>query len=365
MSVELLADPALEDGAEPVFRRITRRLREARRTVEIRMFVWRSDAVGNAVARETLAAAERGVRIRLFKDVGAFMYERIEMNRKSLFNRPVSWRKRLSWRLSSRTFPDTFVEDDHDAAAGDALLAHPGVAVEWVDHTHTKCWIFDDEILLLGSVNLEDRHRGYRDHSVEIAGGEHVARLRERFDGRVPPDPDRPVEFVVNRPPRFEIKGEVLRLLEEARRSVYVEMAYLGDPEVTEALLDASRRGVAVTFLLSRKANIGNDLNYRTLHRMMKRGDVRVRLSPKMVHAKLLLVDDETVLLGSANLSVFSLQKAEEMDVRIRRNPEFAAAVRREADRRLDAAEPVDGPARLAGYSRVLAALQQLHQRLT
>ncbi len=363
--VELLADPALDDGAEPTFRRIVERLREARRSVEIRMFVWRSDEIGNRIAREVLTAAARGVRIRIYKDVGAFMYERLEMNRKSLFNRPVSLAKRLSWKLTALGLPDTFVADTYDPSLGAALLAHSNVSVEWVDHTHTKCWIFDDQVILLGSINLEDRHRRYRDAMAEIRGEEHVARLCDRRDGRVPIDPTRSVEFLLNRPPRFEIKGEILRLLGEARRSAYVEMAYLGDPDASHALVDAAHRGVELTFLFSREANIGNDLNYRTMHRIACRADVRVHLSPRMVHAKLLMVDDETVLLGSANLSIFSMQKAAEMDVRVRGLPVFLAGVRAEAARRIAASERVASPDQLARYGLVASSLQQLHQKLT
>ena len=37
--VALLADPALDDGAEPTFRRLVELLRGAERSVEVRMFV--------------------------------------------------------------------------------------------------------------------------------------------------------------------------------------------------------------------------------------------------------------------------------------------------------------------------------------
>ena len=72
------------DGAAPTFDRIEELLAEAERSVEIFMFVWRNDEIGNRLGRAVLAAAQRGVRIRIRKDVAAVMYERIEMNRKSL-----------------------------------------------------------------------------------------------------------------------------------------------------------------------------------------------------------------------------------------------------------------------------------------
>ena len=345
--IELLVDPSIDDGAEPTFRRIVERLRAATRTVEIRMFVWRSDAIGNAVAREVLAAADRGVAVTIFKDLSAVLYERAEMNRKSLFNVGLPWRRRMWNRISGRTFPDTHVEDAYDRSLGDALLAHPRVRFEWVDHTHTKLWIFDERAILLGSINLEERHRRYRDIMVEIRGEEHVARLRSG----APVDRTRAIEFVHNP----GIKREILSMLAEAKRSVYVEMAYLGDPDVTAALTATARRGVEVKYLFSREANVGNDLNYRTMSEIHRAGGARVFLSDRMVHSKLLKVD-ETVLLGSANLSIFSLQKAQELDVRLRGLPGLDA----EIARRLAAATPAGDE--LRRYRSWVAGLQQWHQ---
>lgn len=345
--IELLVDPSIDDGAEPTFRRIVERLRGARRSVEIRMFVWRSDAIGNAIAREVLAAADRGVEVTIRKDLSAVLYERAEMNRKSLLNVKLPLMRRLWNRLSGATFPDSRVEDDYDHSLGDALLRHPRVRVEWVDHTHTKLWIFDEETILLGSINLEERHRGYRDTMVEIRGVEHVARLRSG----APVDRTREIEFV-HTP---AIKTEILAMLSEARRSVYVEMAYLGDPDATAALIAAARRGVEVTYLFSREANVGNDLNYRTMREIHRAGGARVVLADRMVHSKLLKADD-TVLLGSANLSVFSLQKATELDVRLR----GLSGLDEEIARRVGAATPVSDE--LGGYRGWVAAMQQWHQ---
>ena len=91
------------------------------------MFVWRSDAIGNEIGRAVLDAADRGVEIRIKKDVGAFMYERIEMNRKSFFNRKISFGKRLTYAIFRPTFPDTYVEDSWTSELGDKLLAHDRV----------------------------------------------------------------------------------------------------------------------------------------------------------------------------------------------------------------------------------------------
>ena len=366
-SIELLSLPDAADGAAAPFERILRRIRGARETLVIHMFVWRADAVGHEIGRAVLEAADRGVRVLLRKDVGAFMYERLEMNRKSLFDRKVSLTKRAAWALIGLTFPDTFVEDAYTAELGERLLAHPRISVEWVDGTHVKYYAVDGRFLLLGSINVEDRHRGYHDYMVEIAGEGAVRRFEARAAGAAPLDPALPFDFVLNdvsrRPPRLEIKGLLLEETARARRSVHVEMAYLGDPDATAALLAAAARGVAVTVLLSRKANVGNDLNLHVARRLL-RGGVAIRLSATMLHSKMMLFDGETAVLGSANLSVFSMQKAGELDVVVRGDPAFLGALRAVAEGRYRRGVPVAGPGDLPSCSLLLALGQQLHQRL-
>lgn len=366
--IHLLHAPGEEDGADRTFRRVIRGLDEACESAETHMYVWRSDAIGNETGEAVLRAAERGVKVRIIKDYGAMMYETIEMNRKSFFRKEISTLKKWNYRFIARSFPYSYVEDDFGFELGERIMTHPNVRFEWINKTHTKYHVFDEETILTGSINLEDRHRGYLDIMAELAGRKHVARFRERMNGTVPHDPGRPVDFVCNRHvgtgKDFEIKPAFLELISGARESIYVEMAYLGDEAITSALIAAARRGVKVSFLFSREANIGNDLNYRTMHRIYRRAPVEVFLSPKMIHSKLVLVDGETAIFGSCNFSVFSLQKAGELQVVVRDDPAFCAELRSLAAARMAAGEKVEGIAALSRFRPVVAALQQLHQKL-
>lgn len=366
--VTLLSDPTGRDGAEPTFRAVLDHIASARHTIEIHMFVWRNDVIGNQVGQTVLDAAERGVKIRIIKDLGAFMYERIEMNRKSFFNKPVSAKQDLIYRLLRPTFPDTYCEDDRTDELGWRIIRHPNVTIEWVNHTHTKYYIFDEEVMLTGSINIEDRHRGYYDYMIRIEGREAIGRFRKRQVLTVDPDPSLPLDFVLNvlrgGVKRFEIKRRFLGLMDQARSSIHIEMAYIGDPDISARLVEVARRGVEVVMLFSREANIGNDINYRSMHRLFLRAPITVYLTPRMIHSKLMMVDGDTVIMGSANFSVFSMQKAEELDVVIHSQPELLAAFRSTLERRMAESERVASADAFAGYNRRVASLQQLHQML-
>jgi cardiolipin synthase len=356
------------DGAELTFSTVLQHIRDARESIEIHMFVWRNDAIGNAIGEAILEAAERGVEIRIIKDLGAFMYERIEMNRKSFFNKPISFSQNLIYKVLGPSFPDTYCEDDYTDELGTRIMEHPKVTMEWVNHTHTKYYIFDNKVMVTGSINIEDRHRGYYDYMIRIEGEEEIARFRERKQLAQPYDPGRSLDFVVNRldggAKTFEIKDAFLRLMEQAQHSAYIEMAYIGDPDISAAIRRMAARGVAVTMLFSREANIGNDINYKSMHELCRGASIDAYLTRKMIHSKLMMVDDAVIIMGSANFSVFSMQKAEELNVIIQSQPEVVQAFMKTMEQRKAESIRAQSADAFTGYNPRVAVLQQLHQKL-
>ncbi len=358
-----------ERVAEPTFDLIIRELDQVQKSAEIFMYVWRADESGMRVGQAVLAAAERGVKIRIIKDIGAIMCEVIEMNRKPFFPRKIPLLKQIIYKLIGRSFPDTFVEDDHDQSLGADLLNHPNVTVEWVNKTHTKYYIFDERLLVTGSINIEDRHQNYFDYMVALDDPQLVRRLRARMQGDVTFDLERNIEFLCNSHhstggSSFEIKPAVLGLIREAKKSIYIEVAYLGDPEFSDALVEAAARGIHITILFSREANIGNDVNYWAIHDLYSRASVEVYLTDTMIHAKLLLFDDELVFTGSCNMNIFSLQKAAELNLLIQNEPVIIENIKSLIAKRVASSVKVNSGEELAGFNPLIASLQQLHQKL-
>lgn len=368
-TVKLLVDPQGTDCADPTYATILQHLARVKSSVEIHMFVWRSDQIGNEVAHALLAAAERGVRFHIKKDMTAIMFERNEMNGKSLFNKAIPWYQSLHHKLIRLGFPNTYVEDDNSSTLGDRLMDHANGKFEWPSDTHTKYFIFDDKTMLTGSINIEDRHRRYFDYMVALESPDLIARFRERQTGAVPIDRERSIEFVTNRRHTdgrdvFEIKPIVLDLISSASEFIYVEMAYLGDPDITAALIHAARCGIAVTLFMSRAANIGNDLNYAVMNEIMHKSPTRIVLSETMIHAKLFLFDNRIACFGSANASIFCMQKAVELNLLIQNETAFLSELRDLIARRLATGQEVSDVAELRDYRSWLASLEWLHQKL-
>ena len=70
------------------------------------------------------------------------------------------------------------------------------------------------------------------------------------------------------------------------------------------------------------------------------------------------------VILGSANISVFSMQKAVELDIVIRENPKLLEAIRQTVSSRIGESKKVNSIQKLETYNKVIALGQQIYQFL-
>jgi phosphatidylserine/phosphatidylglycerophosphate/cardiolipin synthase-like enzyme len=120
---------------------------------------------------------------------------------------------------------------------------------------------------------------------------------------------------------------------------------------------------VKLTILFSKEANIGNDVNYWAIHDLYTRASIEVYLTGTMIHAKLLLFDDETILTGSCNMNIFSLQKAAELDLVIREHPELSGPIRELIAKRIESSTRVESAEELSHYNKFMAWGQQQHQK--
>jgi phosphatidylserine/phosphatidylglycerophosphate/cardiolipin synthase-like enzyme len=142
----------------------------------------------------------------------------------------------------------------------------------------------------------------------------------------------------------FRILESYLRALRGAERYVYLENQFLWAPEIVDALADKLREPPADTFriviVLPSKANNGQDDTRGQLGvlagadggagRLLAatlRSRTGGRDDPLYVHAKVGIVDDRWLTIGSANLNAHSLLNDTEMNV-VCDDPQLARSTR-------------------------------------
>jgi phosphatidylserine/phosphatidylglycerophosphate/cardiolipin synthase-like enzyme len=206
---------------------------------------------------------------------------------------------------------------------------------------HVKLLLSDEQVAVFGGMNWG---RGsYRNHDFDlVVRGPVVAHVAAVFaadlarvgataTGPVSAAAD-PAELrIVTSYPVDEVRPAVLAAIAGARGWVFIEMYVLTDVEVITALEGAARRGVPVWIVF----DPNQELNQAAALRLRWAG-VATRFYPthgEKLHAKAMVVDGRTLVVGSANWTSSGFTRNHELDAVIVSEPLAAQALARmEAD---------------------------------
>lgn len=328
--IELLVD------GKAAFQRIIERIRNSSESIYINMFIWRDDKIGNIIAQEIIDAADRGVKVRIIKDKLGEIFEKAEENKQSFFHKRFNPNLFYIARAIDIMYPmegKSKKSIQKPSALADRLFSHSSVSIENenIRGDHSKYFIFDGNILIMGGMNVEDKTiytdvegKKYNDYMIEIRGGTYIEKFKRRLYAGEPFDKESSLEFIFNikreSKNSYDVKNQILELLSLARESIDIAMAYIGDKEVTEKIIECAKRGIRIVILLPGKANIQHDLNMKTLKYIMEKtgNKVNAYLSNNMVHAKLIRIDRDVVTFGSTNLNKQAMEKLMELNVLIK-----------------------------------------------
>lgn len=281
----------LVDGAE-AFNDTLAAIDAATSAIHIQTFIWKDDHIGRQVVAHLKAAADRGVKITVRKDMVGTVFE-------------------LGDILDGKPSP-VFTE------AGLKEYANIDVQLEpFSDTDHSKYFIIDQQRVILGGMNIADEyHRQWHDYMAAIHSREWTRAFMARvLDGRPWPG-QAPFFIAVNDRIATEIRTALIEMIDRAATSIIVEHAYFSDDLIIAALLRAGRRGVAVTLILPEIPDTHGPANKVTINRLLgqEAGQaIRVYLYPRMSHAKVALADGTMAAVGSANLTPRSMLTSREI----------------------------------------------------
>ncbi len=104
---------------------------------------------------------------------------------------------------------------------------------------------------------------------------------------------------------------DLINRIEEAKDTIYLAMFSLTHPKLLEALIGASNRGVKI-YLYIDKLNTQNPSPL--LAKLIECSfEVMIQKEPVLLHHKLCLIDEKTLIAGSANWTKSGLKKNEEV----------------------------------------------------
>jgi cardiolipin synthase len=290
----------------------------AQRTVHFEIYEWANDTTGRDLMTSLLDAQARGVKVRGVVDhLGS--WDGIRMIKASgldvrIFH-PIGWR--LPWCL-------------------------------WRRRNHRKLLIADSARAMVGSANWSNQYNDeippkyYRDLGIELQGpavGQLEADFRKswRRAGGAMPEPlpvparraagpgwlsDVPIQIATSlRGGRWAIRRHFLLILRQVQqRAVFANAYFIPDPQFLRLLLRMARRGVAVGLIAPGNTDhpFAQAASRATFGRLLRAG-VRIWERRELVlHAKVALLDEDLVLIGTANLDSFSFRRNLELNLMVR-----------------------------------------------
>lgn len=325
-SVELF-----QDGKQ-FFKALFTAIRSAEDTILLEYYLIHDDHIGAGLAGELADAVQRGVTVKLIYDyIGCL-------------DTPASYFKNLSKQ-------------------GVSLLPFnvPSFkrGVYWFDkRDHRKMTIVDSTCAFLGGFNIGDEYAGcvmneqsFRDLGFSIRGEavtELVAIFHDTWHGEQD-DAVAPVVAAQPRQPGRKIGDAAVNIISGGprQRRSYIREAFqvniasaaeeiliatpyfVPGPRIIRSLLRAVRRGVRVRLLLPARSDVPLVLLLgRSSYATLLRGGVEIfEMEREILHAKVMLIDAERTVIGSANLDQRSFHRNFEINCLVD-NVEFGGQIR-------------------------------------
>lgn len=311
-------------SGEEAYAHMMQLFESARQSIDISTFILGGDVTGIAVLDALALRAAQGVRVRLLLD-GLFLFR---PSRKS-----IARFTRAGGRLA------VFMPLLRLPFRGPANLRN-----------HRKIIVVDGERALVGGMNLASEYMGdsprsdrWLDVGLAIEGPA-VAHIHNVFRSDwafASGDAAAPITYpllrrcgeascqvVASGPdvPDDTYYDAVLTALFQARERIWIATPYfIPDEAITRGLVLAARRGVDVTLLVPLRSNhLSADIAGGSYLRQIEKAGGRVRPYDKgMMHAKVMVIDHDMAVLGSANLDMRSLFLDYEIAVFIYSAPEI------------------------------------------
>lgn len=297
----------LENG-EVAYREITEKIQNAGKSIYVETFIFSKDEVGKNILELLTMKAKEGLDVRILIDAFG-----------TILSRNPSFKE---FQKAGGKFAK-FMPIIHKPFRGRANLRN-----------HRKLILIDHTYAIMGGMNIASEYMGPHadgDRWLDlglIAQGPLVTQMEKIFredwsfatheevtEAVAYPEPVSSsahiAQLVSSGPdnPFDPIYEWLLTALYIARKRIWITTPYfIPDESLAKALELAAKRGVEVRLLIPARSNhLLADMGRTTYLEQVQSAGVKIHLFPGMIHAKLILIDQDYGLISSANLDSRSL----------------------------------------------------------
>lgn len=199
------------------------------------------------------------------------------------------------------------------------LFKSAGIDVRWSSPkfyvTHEKSIVVDGNAAMVATYNLMTKYFTLtRDYGIITHDPQHVAQIIDVFNADWEHRDFSPSTYDGLLWSNSNSRYHMARFIDTAQHRLYIQHPKYVDAVILDHIAEAAHRGVKVKVLCGGKHGISewDILDTFASLRTLRRLGVKVRKQKNLrVHAKLLIVDDTSVLVGSMNIdrSAFDLRR--------------------------------------------------------
>ncbi len=205
------------------------------------------------------------------------------------------------------------------------------------DYMHDKFIIIDGEIVITGSTNFNPNSFKLYNNDLVIIHNTKLAQIyEEEFNelfrglfGKGQPTVEHNVTvddtlIEVYFTPEDNAKDRLIQLINNAKKSIYFAVFVFTNHDIADALVKAAARGVVVLGVME-EYQLNNIPTMRQIYDYLRANDVGVARdqNPYIMHCKLFIIDNKTVITGSFNPTNHAIYSNDE-NLIIIHNPEIA-----------------------------------------
>lgn len=183
---------------------------------------------------------------------------------------------------------------------------------------HNKFFIFDGKTVFTGSANISNTDMsGFNSNAIILLKSQQIAQIYEKefeqmysgkfhksklkIKGREPVTIDQSRISVYFSPKDKIITTQLIPLVNQAHKYIYMPVFLLTHKELTQCLIEAAQRGVAVKVIL----DATNAHGAHPMYKILREHNIPVKtenLAGKL-HSKSMIIDDKYTIIGSMNFS--------------------------------------------------------------
>ena len=302
-------DAELYKNGDEIFPAMTKDIREAKLSVNLESYIFQPDRAGRQFADALIAAAKRGVQVRLLVDAWGSKLKALDTELKAAGVKVHRYRPiRLFsiYKVGKRTHRKILVVDGRIAWTGGL-----GIEDRWLGNARNKQEWRDTQVRAVGPVAAQMQAVFAEDWTYttgEILAGE-VFYPRIENAGATQAQ-----AIKASRGDSSSLAKMLYYVaIKSATKSILIQNAYfLPDAQVREALVDAVKRGVRVEVIVPGRHIDLPAVRFASWHHYgeMLKGGVKIyEYLPTMLHNKTMVVDGLYSTIGSINFDARSMSR--------------------------------------------------------